>query len=189
MSAAAGIVLAGGRSSRMGRPKAWLEWEGGTLLGHVCGVVGRAVDGPVVVVRAPRQALPSLPAGVEVADDPREGLGPVQGLAAGLAAVGSRAPVAYLAATDMPLLRPEFVRRVLSAAGDERTSPCPSSTATISPSPRRTAPRSPRSWPGSSRPGGCARPTCTRAAASGGWTRPGCSVTTRWPPRTPGFDR
>ena len=43
----------------------------------------------------------------------------MQGLAAGLAAVGSRAPVAYLAATDMPLLRPEFVRRVLSAAGDD----------------------------------------------------------------------
>ena len=31
-AAAAGIVLAGGRSTRMGRPKAALEWHGSTLL-------------------------------------------------------------------------------------------------------------------------------------------------------------
>jgi molybdopterin-guanine dinucleotide biosynthesis protein A len=104
---------------RMERDKATLEWEGVTFVEHLVAVVGAGVGGPVVVVRAPGQALPPLPHGVEVADDPREGLGPVQGLAAGLAAVGSRAPVAYLAATDMPLLRAEFVRRVLSAVGDE----------------------------------------------------------------------
>ena len=43
-------------------------------------------DGPVVVVRAPGQELPALPPQTEVVEDPREGLGPVQGLAAGLAA-------------------------------------------------------------------------------------------------------
>ena len=49
MADAAGIVLAGGRSSRMGSPKAALEWHGSTLLRRVAGIVGRAVDGPVVV--------------------------------------------------------------------------------------------------------------------------------------------
>ena len=52
VSAVAGVVLAGGRSTRMGRPKASLEWHGSTLLHRVTGIVSRAVDGPVVVVRA-----------------------------------------------------------------------------------------------------------------------------------------
>jgi molybdopterin-guanine dinucleotide biosynthesis protein A len=119
MAVAAGIVLAGGRSSRMGTPKAGLEWHGSTLLRRVTGVVARSVDGPVVVVRAPGQELPDLPAGVEVTEDAREGRGPLQGLAAGLAAVGDRADVAYVSSTDVPLLHPRFVRRVLDALDDD----------------------------------------------------------------------
>src|ERR687897_869016 len=58
MSAVAAVVLAGGRSTRMGRPKATLDWHGSTLLRRAAGIVGRAVDGPVVVVRAAGQELP-----------------------------------------------------------------------------------------------------------------------------------
>jgi molybdopterin-guanine dinucleotide biosynthesis protein A len=109
-------VLAGGRSARMGRPKANLEWHGSTLLHRVTGIVGRAVDGPVVVVRAPDQELPELPPGVRVVEDAREGRGPLQGLAAGLAAVADEAGIAYVSSTDVPLLHPAFVRTVLRAA-------------------------------------------------------------------------
>jgi molybdopterin-guanine dinucleotide biosynthesis protein A len=116
--AAAGIVLAGGRSSRMGRPKAWLDWDGTTLLDRVCGVVGAAVDGPVVVVRAPGQELPALPGGVETAEDPVEGRGPLQGIAVGLAAVASRAEIAFVASVDLPFLHDAYVRRVLALLGD-----------------------------------------------------------------------
>jgi molybdopterin-guanine dinucleotide biosynthesis protein A len=119
MAASAGIVLAGGRSTRMGSPKAGLEWHGSTLLRRITGIVGRAVDGPVVVVRAPGQALPALPDDVEVVEDAREGRGPLQGLAAGLAAVRDRAPAAYASSTDVPLLHPRFVRQVLDALGDD----------------------------------------------------------------------
>jgi len=115
MPDAAGIVLAGGRSSRMRTPKAALEWHGSTLLRRVTGLVGRAVDGPVVVVRAPGQELPPLPPGVEVVQDARTGRGPLQGLAAGLSAVRGRAPVAYASSTDVPLLHPRYVHRVLGA--------------------------------------------------------------------------
>ena len=118
MPGSAGIVLAGGRSSRMGTPKAALEWHGSTLLRRTAGIMLRATDGPVVVVRAPGQELPELPAEVEVIEDPREGLGPVQGLAAGLAAAGGRAEIAFVCSTDMPFLHPAFVRRVLRAAGE-----------------------------------------------------------------------
>jgi molybdopterin-guanine dinucleotide biosynthesis protein A len=115
MATAAGIVLAGGRSSRMGTPKAALEWHGSTLLRRITGLVARGIDGPVVVVRAPGQELPALPASVEVVEDAREGRGPLQGLAAGLAAVEGRAEVAYASSTDAPLLHPAFVRRVVGA--------------------------------------------------------------------------
>jgi molybdenum cofactor guanylyltransferase len=119
MDDAAAIVLAGGRSSRMGTPKAALQWHGSTLLRRVTGIVARVVaPGPVVVVSAPGQELPALAPGVEVVADEREGRGPLQGLAAGLAAVGDRARVAYVSSTDVPLLHPAFVRRVLGALDD-----------------------------------------------------------------------
>jgi molybdenum cofactor guanylyltransferase len=111
----AGVVLAGGRSSRMGTPKAALEWHGSTLLRHVTGVVARAVEGPVVVVRAPGQELPTLDPSVVVCDDPEEGLGPLQGIAVGLAAVAEQAPTAFVCSTDLPFLHAAFVRTVLMA--------------------------------------------------------------------------
>ena len=120
MSDTAGIVLAGGRSSRMGTPKAALEWHGSTLLRRTVGIVARVADGPVVVVRAPGQSLPALPPAVEVVDDPREGLGPVQGLAAGLAAVADRAEIAFVCSTDMPFLHPAFVTPGAGAAAEGR---------------------------------------------------------------------
>jgi molybdenum cofactor guanylyltransferase len=110
----AGIVLAGGRSSRMGTPKAWLDWHGTTLLRRTCGVVARGTGGPVVVVRAPGQELPELPDGVRVVEDAREGQGPLQGLLAGLEAADDE--LAFAASTDMPFLHPRFVAAVCAAA-------------------------------------------------------------------------
>ena len=103
----------------MGTPKAALEWHGSTLLRRVTGIVARATGGPVVVVRAPGQELPALPRGVEVTEDAREGRGPLQGLAAGLAAVGGRAETAFVSSTDAPLLHPAFVRLVVGALDGE----------------------------------------------------------------------
>jgi molybdopterin-guanine dinucleotide biosynthesis protein A len=105
----------------MGTPKAWLEWHGSTLLRHVTEVVARGTDGPVVVVRAPGQELPPLPDSIELVEDAREGRGPLQGIAAGLAAVAGSADVAFVSAVDAPFLRPEFVRAVVEALrpGDE----------------------------------------------------------------------
>ena len=103
----------------MGTPKAALEWHGSTLLRRVCGIVERSVAGPVVVVRAPGQALPELPATIEVVEDAREGRGPLQGLAAGLAALSERASAAYVSSTDVPLLHPAFVALVVGALADD----------------------------------------------------------------------
>ena len=109
----AGIVLAGGRSRRMGTPKAWLDWHGEPLLRRVVGLVARGAGGPVIVVRAPGQELPELPAGVRVVEDAREGQGPLQGLLAGLEAADGE--VAFAASTDVPFLHPRFVAAVCRA--------------------------------------------------------------------------
>jgi molybdenum cofactor guanylyltransferase len=119
MAASAGVVLAGGRSSRMGSPKAALEWHGSTLLRRTAGILARVTSGPVVVVRAPGQELPDLPEDVLVTEDPLEGKGPLQGIAAGLAALAGYADVAFISATDLPFLHPAFVSRVLSAVTDD----------------------------------------------------------------------
>ena len=120
MAASAGVVLAGGRSSRMGVPKAALEWHGSTLLARTVGILARATGGPVVVVRASGQDLPELPKRTVVVDDPRDGRGPVQGIAAGLAALDGRADAAFISSTDLPFLHPAFIRRVLRVLDERR---------------------------------------------------------------------
>ena len=110
-----GIVLCGGVSARMGRPKAWLPVGGEVMLQRVVRLLRGAV-GPVVVVAAPGQDVPPLPDDFRVVRDEVEGRGPLQGLAAGLAALGGEADAAYLSACDAPLLRPAFVRRMVEPA-------------------------------------------------------------------------
>ena len=101
----------------MGTPKAALEWHGSTLLRRTAAIAARATGGPVVVVRARGQGLPALPAGTIVVNDPHEGKGPVQGIAAGLAALKGQAETAFVTSTDLPFLHPAFIRAVLRALG------------------------------------------------------------------------
>jgi molybdenum cofactor guanylyltransferase len=110
----AAVVLAGGRSSRMGSPKALLDWHGTPLLRRVVGILQRVAD-PVVVVHAAGQELPPLPPGVELRIDANPGRGPLEGIAAGMRALDGRAEVAFVSSTDVPLLHPAFVRSVAAA--------------------------------------------------------------------------
>jgi molybdenum cofactor guanylyltransferase len=114
-----GIVLAGGRSERMGTPKAWLDWHGRPLLAHVVAIVAGAVGGPVVVVGADGQELPPLPEGIAVVRDRRPDVGPVQGIGSGLEALAGQVDAAYVSSTDAALLHPAFVRRVLAGVTDD----------------------------------------------------------------------
>jgi molybdopterin-guanine dinucleotide biosynthesis protein A len=124
-----GVVLCGGRSSRMGRPKAWLPLGGEVMLQRVVRVLREAVD-PVVVVAAPGQDVPPLPVEVEIVRDEVEGRGPLQGLATGLAALDGKADAAYLSACDAPYLTPAFVRRVVELLEKPRDS-CPGALAAV----------------------------------------------------------
>jgi molybdopterin-guanine dinucleotide biosynthesis protein A len=99
----------------MGTPKALLDWHGSTLVRRAVGLVARAVDGPVVVVRAAGQGLPALPPGTEIAEDARDARGPLEGIAAGLRAIGDRAEIVFVTGVDAPLLHPALVRHVVAS--------------------------------------------------------------------------
>ena len=109
---AAGIVLCGGKSARMGSPKALLAFGTETMLQRVVRLLGTVVS-PIVVVAAPQQSVPELPAAVTVARDEREGRGPLEGLRTGLKALPGAIDVAYVTSCDVPLLVPGFVQRMV----------------------------------------------------------------------------
>src|SRR3989442_10156398 len=107
MTTVGGIVLCGGESKRMGRPKAWLPIAGELMLPRVVRLLGEAVS-PIVVVAAPEQDLPPLPDDVQIVRDEEKGRGPLQGLAAGLAALPSQIDAAVASSFDVPVLPPAF---------------------------------------------------------------------------------
>jgi molybdenum cofactor guanylyltransferase len=112
-----GIVLAGGKSSRMGAPKATLPFGPETMLQRVVRLLASVVS-PIVVVGASGQELPELPSAVIVTRDEREARGPLEGLRAGLKSLPSQADAAYVTSCDVPLLVPSFVTRMIDLLGD-----------------------------------------------------------------------
>lgn len=113
----AGLVLCGGQSQRMGRPKAWLPFGDELLLVRVVRLLREAVE-PVVVVAAGGQDVPALPAEVRIVRDRVQGRGPLAGLAAGLAALRDEADAVYVSSTDSPFLARAFVTRMFDLLGE-----------------------------------------------------------------------
>lgn len=104
-----GIILCGGKSSRMGRPKALLPWRDQTLIETVVATL-RSAALEVVVVSSEAFELPPLDA--RIVRDREPGLGPLAGIREGLHAVGSG--LAFVAGTDAPYLTPRFVETMLA---------------------------------------------------------------------------
>lgn len=117
------ILLVGGRSSRMGRPKPWLVLDGRPLLAHMVERARRWAD-EVVLVAAPDQALPPLPAPApQVVHDLLPGEGPLPALALGLGA--ARAPWALVLGCDAPLVRAAVIERLLAERAPEHDAVVP----------------------------------------------------------------
>jgi molybdenum cofactor guanylyltransferase len=117
MTTAGGIVLCGGKSTRMGVAKATLPFGPETMLQRVVRLLATVVS-PIVVVAAREQSLPELPADVEITRDEREQRGPLEGLRAGLKALPDSVELAYITSCDVPLLEPAFVERMVELLGD-----------------------------------------------------------------------
>jgi len=110
MNKRAGYVLAGGRSSRFGRNKAFAEIDGRPMAAHVADRIRSVVDSVALV--GPATTYGDL--GLRVVEDSVDGFGPVAGI---LAAVeDSAAPWVLVVACDLPNIRPQFLEMLFRRA-------------------------------------------------------------------------
>jgi len=119
--AIAGILLAAGSATRMGKNKLLLEIDGEPLLRRAA---RRALDGglaPLLVVlghdadRA-REALAGLPC--RTVANPAWALGQSTSLSAGVSALPPEAAAAVVLLADMPFVEPEMIRAVVARQGE-----------------------------------------------------------------------
>ncbi|MFT3662822.1 MAG: molybdenum cofactor guanylyltransferase [Gordonia sp. (in: high G+C Gram-positive bacteria)] len=114
----AGIVLAGGRSRRMGQDKASLEWEGRPMVKTVVDVVAQRCAPVKVAAPEGSQAYQELNDDPDLTwiTDEEVGKGPLAGIVAALrAAKDVDASAVFVCATDMPLMSPALVDELLHA--------------------------------------------------------------------------
>ena len=114
----AGIILAGGRSRRMGQDKAALEWDGRPMLNVIADSIGTRCDPVLVAAPASSQAYAELGAESPLRwiTDEQVGTGPLGGIVAALtAAKEAGAAAAFVCATDMPLVDADLVDELLRA--------------------------------------------------------------------------
>ncbi len=97
----------------MGRPKAWLPFDDEPLISHVVRVLRHEFD-DVVVVSAPAQELPALPARAVVDEVAYQG--PVGGIYYGLRAVVQE--ICFVTACDVPFLNVALIQSLLSRSAD-----------------------------------------------------------------------
>jgi len=118
--ATAGIVLCGGKSSRMGRPKWSLPLGSETCLLRTIRILQEVVS-PIVVVAAEDQQITGLPQEIILTRDRIPEKGPLAGISAGLECLKHEHGItsAYVTSCDVPLLKPEFVAAVIERL-DER---------------------------------------------------------------------
>jgi molybdopterin-guanine dinucleotide biosynthesis protein A len=110
-----GVILAGGRNSRMGgRDKAFLRVEGETVFARTLAVLRRCFSHVLVVSNTPEKYADYA---VDVTRDELVGLGPLGGLHAALGRVPT--PYAFVTACDMPFLREETIRYLVSRLDEQ----------------------------------------------------------------------
>lgn len=107
------IILAGGRSSRMGTPKALLPFADEPLIVHIVRRLQPLFD-EVVVVAAPGQQLPSMP--VRVVHDEVAYQGPVGGICYGLQAAAGE--FGFVTSCDSAFVSPALISYLLSLRDD-----------------------------------------------------------------------
>ena len=110
---ATAVILTGGKSSRMGRPKALLPFDGEPLIAHMVRRLARVFP-ETVVVAAPDQELPLLP--VTLARDEVAYQGPVSGIYHGLQAATKE--VCFVTSCDAPFLSLPLISHLISQIGD-----------------------------------------------------------------------
>ena len=114
----AALVLAAGRSSRMGRNKLLCEWRGAPVVTHAVDAAVGAGLHPVCVVTGHEQARVTAALSgraIVIAHNPDFAQGMASSLRAGLLALGTDHDGVVLLLGDMPKVRADHVQRLLQA--------------------------------------------------------------------------
>ncbi|MFZ0803476.1 MAG: molybdenum cofactor guanylyltransferase [Terriglobales bacterium] len=103
------FVLAGGKSTRMGRNKAFLAWEDGTLLSHAMKLAAAVTSNAYIVGDSTKFASYGT-----VIEDIYPDHGPLGGIHAAL--LSTRTDLNLMLAVDLPLIDPQFLQFMVGLA-------------------------------------------------------------------------
>lgn len=116
ISAMTGVVLAGGRSSRFGANKALAAWEGTTLIESVVNSLLKVLPTVLVVTKNPSELAFLKSERVSIIEDICLEGHPMGGLFTALR--GLKTGHAFVAACDMPFVRPELIEAMWRSCAD-----------------------------------------------------------------------
>lgn len=102
------IILAGGKSSRMGQDKAFIKVEGQFLIKRQIALLKKIFKNIIIVTNQPAKFKFK---GIKVVQDIIKGCGPLSGIHAGLKASGSN--YNFVIACDMPFISEPLIRYML----------------------------------------------------------------------------
>ena len=109
-----GLILAGGRSLRMGRDKATLEYDGEPMLLRVARLLGEACD-EILVASGDGERLEAF--GLPQVRDAAPAAGPLGGLVAGLDRASN--PLVAAVGVDMPFVNAGLLHAMADSFGSE----------------------------------------------------------------------
>ncbi|MBI5699276.1 molybdenum cofactor guanylyltransferase [Candidatus Saganbacteria bacterium] len=112
------IILAGGKSSRLGKDKAFVKFEGVPIIERILSVLGTLFGKCLIVTNTPEKYADL---GCRVVTDVYQGVGPLGGLHAGLTASDSERNL--VTACDMPLINQELVKYLINVKGQDAVVP------------------------------------------------------------------
>ncbi len=107
-----GFITAGGRSSRMGRDKAWLEIDGHSMIEMVIAALRPVTTDLAIIANAPDYSRLGLP----VFSDENKGIGPLEAIRTALA--NSRTRQIALAGCDLPFVTSDLFLFLMSQLAD-----------------------------------------------------------------------
>lgn len=142
----AGLLLAAGGGSRLGRPKALVEFDGQLLIDRTVDLMAAAkLDPCVVVLGAAAEEVRAAAdlTRVVVVDNPDWENGMAGSLRAGLTALTGRADAVVVLLVDQPLIGAEAIERLVAAWQDG----APAAVATYEGEPRNPALFDVALWP------------------------------------------
>ncbi len=112
------VILCGGQSSRMKFPKHELWFDGKTFLQSVVDSVSQVAEIVVAVAAHGERPPSSLPSNVQLLNDERLGLGPLEGIRTALATLENQVSHAFVTSCDVPKLCPQLIRKLVELIDD-----------------------------------------------------------------------